>query len=224
MKGNEELAYDIGAFGGDSIDAIKSLGYDKIVCFEPHSDAFFRLNRDHHNPPHIVTENLAVSSQSGKKLTMYSSPDYPWVNTVEEDWIKLDRHANLNHINKVEVDTITLDDYIVRTGEVPAYIKIDAEGHELEILKGLHYPPRMISFEWISERLDNSIKCLEHIAGLGLDCFKICFGEKLPEFEEDEFYSYEECICRLRALNDLDREIEFFDNKTPKLWGDIWCK
>jgi FkbM family methyltransferase len=226
MTGDETLAYDIGAFGGDSIESIRSLGYESIVCFEPHPDAFFRLKRDHHDPPRITTENYAVSSESGKLLKMYSSPDHPWVNTLEEDWIKIQRHSSLNHTETAMVETITLNDYIEKSGKIPAYIKIDAEGHEYEILKGLSYPPRMISFEWISERLDKTSLCLELIFNLGLRDFKICFGEKIPEFEnDDDFYSVEECIHRLRAINEIDFEIEFLLQTTsPKLWGNIWCK
>lgn len=225
MQIDETLAYDIGAFGGDSIEAMKSFGYEKLVCFEPHPAAFSRLKNGYHNPPHIITENYAVSNESGKNVIMYSSPDNPWVNTLEQDWIKIPRHSELNHTETVTVETISLDDYIERTGNIPAYIKIDAEGHELEILKGLHHAPNMISFEWISEASDKTISCLALISNLGLKQFKICFGEKLPDLKDGQFYNIEECIHRIKAINEIDIEIEFLLNqKSPRLWGNLWCK
>ncbi len=49
------------------------------------------------------------------------------------------------------VETTTIDDYVERTGRVPDFVKVDAEGAELDILRGmgrtLHDAAPMLSLE-----------------------------------------------------------------------------
>ena len=57
----------------------------------------------------------------------------------------------------------TLDILIEKFG-VPKFIKIDVEGYELEVLKGLSHSIHLISFEYtVPEQIDKVIDCINQI-------------------------------------------------------------
>lgn len=68
------------------------------------------------------------------------------------------------------VPTITLDTLIKMYG-APDMIKIDVEGHEYEVLKGLTQKQKLICFEWHEELFDEFIKCADHLIELGYQKF-----------------------------------------------------
>ena len=211
LKIDEKLAYDIGAFDGDTTGMISSLGYEKIVCFEPDPEAFERMKRQISG--NVIFLNLAVSDVSGKKVKMITVPGHPYLSSLESTWFSTSRHPMDNFI-EIEVETISLNDYIEESGAIPAYIKVDAEGHELSIFKGLNYKPTKLSFEWVSEFYEKNESCLKLLCDIGFDKFIICHKENLPTIE-DKTLSIDECLSVLKSFNISDTE--------RIVWGNIWC-
>ena len=88
----------------------------------------------------------------------------------------------------------TLDAAIQKYG-IPGFVKIDVEGYEFDVLKGLGTQIPVISFEYTPEMTADAIKCLERISQLGTYEFKISFGEsmlfhsdvQMPKDEMTEF-------------------------------------
>jgi len=215
MEINERSAYDIGAFTGDTIGMLMSFGYTEIVCFEPHPDTFKHLDACCKSFDSVIAENYAVSSISGKKVTMISNPLHPYLNTLEQTWVDTPRHS-IHYMgkNECQVETISLDDYINKQGSIPAYIKVDAEGHELEIFKGLSYKPNKISFEWVSEFHEKNTSCINRLVEIGFTKFKIGYTENIPTATDADLTA-EECILKLKEINKSD---------TDKIvWGNLWC-
>ena len=66
----------------------------------------------------------------------------------------------------VTVPVTTLDELIGRYGR-PAFCKIDVEGFELEVLRGLSTPIPAISFEYIPAALDVALGCINRLQELG---------------------------------------------------------
>jgi len=65
-----------------------------------------------------------------------------------------------------QVPTATLDDLIAEYG-LPAFVKIDVEGFEDEVLKGCSHRLRALSFEFTPERLQPALACVELLEKLG---------------------------------------------------------
>ena len=95
---------------------------------------------------------------------------------------------------------------------LPKYIKIDVEGFELDVLLGLSQKAGIISFEFTSEFLDQTIKCLDHLKKIGYHEYNFSIGERR------KFYSHwsntEDLIQKLR--NEIKND--------KLLWGDIYCR
>jgi hypothetical protein len=60
----------------------------------------------------------------------------------------------------------TLDRLIELHGK-PCFIKIDVEGYECEVVKGLSQSVGTLSIEFTPEIPDPTLRCIDHLAGLG---------------------------------------------------------
>ena len=118
---------DIGAFVGMfSIKAAFSA--KEVIAIEPFPEIFKMLENNCKNMPNIKLVRKALSSKSGT-ARLYLAKGAHSHNIIHESK------------NYIEVETTTLDELIDKPVD---FIKIDAEGSELEILKGaertLSYP------------------------------------------------------------------------------------
>jgi hypothetical protein len=77
---------------------------------------------------------------------------------------------------RIPVTVTTLDALIAHYG-LPAFCKIDVEGYELEVLKGLSQPIPALSFEYLPACLDTARHCIAHLASLGTYAFNWSVGE-----------------------------------------------
>jgi len=72
----------------------------------------------------------------------------------------------------------TLDDLIAEFG-VPAFVKIDVEGYETEVVRGLSRAVPAMSIEFTPELMANTLDCVEHLRSLGEPKFQISEGESM---------------------------------------------
>lgn len=216
MNIDKKLAFDIGAYIGDSIQMIRGLGYTDIICFEPAPHNFKALFNTFGNDKDITCIQKAISDKSGK-TEMIINPDLPFLNTIEKYWTEDCRHVgyyNKSNMHKVEIDTISLNEFIESIGRIPDYIKLDAEGHGFKILKNLNYKSSMLSFEWVSEFEEVNNSCLDSLNKLGFNQFIICFMEATPKINDIKL-NYIECKNQLKEIKNNDIRNE--------LWGNIWA-
>jgi len=209
------VAFDVGAFSGNSIPRLTALGFDNIICFEPVPQNYRALFRRNRRKKGIYLITKAASSKSGAEIEMYVNKHLPWLNTAHKDWIAGTRHERfVKSIRKICVQTITLDDAIEKCGFVPEYIKIDVEGHEIEVLNGLSYAPKILSFEWISERLPAAERCIEKCVALGFSRFVVMNNEAVP-LASTVVVSAAEAKVQLHTL--------MLQDKDNVLGGNVWC-
>lgn len=74
--------------------------------------------------------------------------------------------TSINWDTRLPVPVITLEGLISEYGE-PTFCKIDVEGYELEVLRGLSRSLRALSFEYIPATIEIALGCLERLAQLG---------------------------------------------------------
>ncbi len=193
------LCFDIGANYGYRTEAFLQIGA-KVIAVEPQKQCvkFMKLK---FKDRLIILNNGVGSEKSRKKFFVsnahaLSSFSQDWINKV----ISSGRFGKISWKKEVIVDMITLDDLIIKFGE-PYFIKIDVEGYELEVLKGLTRPVNYLSFEvTIPENIETAQECLRYLKTLGEFECNISPGETLC-FLYDKWISPEMMIKNLKSLS-----------------------
>lgn len=136
MLVNCHIVFDVGANVGEY--AVLVLGINpglQLHCFEPSGATFPRLLARRF-PPNVICNNFGLSSVEGER-TLYVFADGAGINSLyrrhglEDGW----GLAPQQRTESVRLDTI--DHYCENhsVGEID-YLKVDVEGHELEVFKG----------------------------------------------------------------------------------------
>jgi FkbM family methyltransferase len=166
--GPGDVGFDIGAHVGGRVRAWRRLGA-RVVAVEPQPD-FVRILRLFFGRDRNVTIlPTAVGAEPGRARLALSTAT-PTVSSMSPDWIEsvtTDRSfARVRWDRTVEVEVATLDDLVAAHG-VPAFCKIDVEGFEVDVLKGLSQPVRGLSFEYLPAAHDSALTALGLVERLG---------------------------------------------------------
>jgi FkbM family methyltransferase len=172
-----DLCFDIGASYGNRTAIFLGLGA-RVVSVEPQRIPAKFLRRKFNDRIVLITKALgAIHSYQDMYISEASA-----LSTLSRDWltkVKDDRFRQIKWDQKTEVEVITLDDLISQYGK-PNFCKIDVEGYELEVLKGLTQPLETLSFEFtMPEYTDNAIECLNYLNALGAIICNYSSGETM---------------------------------------------
>ncbi len=169
-----------------------------VVAVEPQPELLRFLKRKYKDNINLVGE--AVGAKTGKIIMYLSSSSA--LSSMSEEWIskvKNSRFKKQNWEKKIEVSVTTLDDLIKKYGK-PDFCKIDVEGYELEVLKGLTTSIKILSFEYtIPELMNNAIECINYLKSLGNISCNYSAGELL-KFGLSEWVNPEEFIKLFKNL------------------------
>jgi len=156
-----DLCFDVGANIGNRVEPLLNIGA-RVVAIEPQKSCYDILAKRFGDKITLVTKGL--SNEEGIKKFFIS--DESTISSFSEEWInavKNDRFKDASWNKVVEIEMTTLDKLISEFG-VPAFIKIDVEGYEVEVLKGLHNAINLISFEYtVPEQMMKVIDCINYI-------------------------------------------------------------
>jgi FkbM family methyltransferase len=126
----EDLFADIGANIGSYSILASGVSGAKTLAFEPSLQTFAQLQKNitiNHLTSRIKAYNLGLGEKTGK---LYFTTAFDTVNHVVADY----EMATAQDPVEVRVDTL---DNIAKERGVPALIKIDVEGFETEVIKGM---------------------------------------------------------------------------------------
>jgi FkbM family methyltransferase len=163
-----DLCFDIGAHVGNRLWVWHQLGA-QVVALEPQPSCMSILRLLYGRNPAITLLEQAVGSVEGKHQ-LYVSRRTPAVSSLSPDWIAAVRadpsFAGVRWEAAQPVPVTTLDGLIARFGE-PVFCKIDVEGFELEVLKGLSRPLPALSFEYLTPAKEIALGCIARLKALG---------------------------------------------------------
>ncbi len=172
------LAFDIGSHVGDRIASFRRQGA-RVVALEPQLDCFAVLDALYCCDGAVTLLNSACGPEPGE-LTLHVNSANPTVTTASPDFIKAADGAGgwegQVWDREITVPVTTLDQLIDKYGP-PAFVKIDVEGFEADVLSGLSLAIPALSFEFTTIQRDVAHQCLELLPGLGNYGFDIALGE-----------------------------------------------
>jgi FkbM family methyltransferase len=174
-----DLVFDVGANEGNRCKLFLELGCN-VVAFEPQKVCVEFLHRVMAGRHRF---NLApVALGAAEMTTEMMVSDVNVLSSLSRDWIDATRgsgrFASIKWDHRETVKVSTLDAAIRKFGR-PGFIKIDVEGYELEVLRGLSTPVKCLSMEFTAEYLDNTLLGIDHLAGLGKIEGQISHGESM---------------------------------------------
>lgn len=209
-----KLLFDIGANIGAYAQARWDSGeFDKVVCIDANQTAFEKLRARFENNTHVFPIFAAASDQDNQKITFYET-NSSVLSTANKDWItkpgyRFEGSTMAEVVNEVEVSTTSIDKLISFFG-TPDLLKIDVEGFEETVIKGLSKTVPLLCFEWAREMSVECERTVQYLKELGFDEFSVQYG--------DDYIFYPASYQDINLFNTsllTDEKIN---------WGMVWVR
>lgn len=169
-----DLIFDIGANCGEKADIFLRLGA-KVLAIEPDASNQLTLTQRFRQwrivKKDVVVVGKAVSDRQGVQ-TFYVNAAGSALNTLSKKWVDVLASdgqrfgANLDFKEQRQIETTTLEQLIEEFG-APFFVKIDVEGSELDVLRGLQRPVPYLSFEVnLPEFKSEGHRCIQQLCSV----------------------------------------------------------
>jgi FkbM family methyltransferase len=209
-----DLCFDVGANIGKRTEVFLEIGA-RVVAVEPQPQCVLELSQRFGHADRLVVVAKALGSEPGVGRLMISLADT--LSSMSNDWVQTMTSSGRFRAfethswkDSVDVPVTTLDELITEYGR-PTFCKIDVEGYEEKVLRGLSSPIRFLSFEFAPEFIAGTRECLRHLATLGGYQFNYSVGESM-RLALQTWVSGEELEGRLASLPDV------------RIFGDVYAR
>jgi len=204
-----DLVFDIGSNNGERAIVFEKLGA-RLVCVEPQQACVALLKQYFGKNEKVAIVDKACGASPGiGEIAICNEADT--ISSMSEKWMKSGRFSKDFHWDKKQkVDITTLDALVTQYG-VPALCKVDVEGFETEVLKGLHQKTGIVSFEFTQEFFEDAETCMDLLDAIGTTSYNFCIAEEM-QYQLPRFTSRKDAVAAIRSKFHTD------------LWGDIYVK
>lgn len=183
-----DLCFDVGSHAGNRVRSFLSLGA-RVVAIEPQPDFVRMLTALYGSDPRVTVLPIGLADRPGT-LTLHTSARHPTVSTFDRGWIdEVTRHEKWGGVawdGALDVEVRTLDQLIAEHGE-PAFVKIDVEGFEEDVIRGASRPLAALSFEYVPAAAGRALACVDRLEDLGRYAWRTSPGESHTFAQDDEW-------------------------------------
>jgi FkbM family methyltransferase len=201
-----DLVFDVGANMGSRVRTFLQIGA-KVIAVEPQAPCVKQLQREFGRS---ITKGDLIIVQKGcgakeEVKDFYICETAHVKSSFSEKYInrnKDGRYSMYDWQQKESIELTTLDKLIEQYG-VPKFIKIDVEGYEPEVLRGLTKKVPCLSFEYLVPELrDNLNTCMDMISTI---CPKAYYNYSIGEsFVLDGKWVDKETFLKMANAKDFD--------------------
>jgi FkbM family methyltransferase len=207
------LVFDVGANLGN-YTAVFLEKKAKIIAVEPQSYCVDFLKLRFRGNAAVTILHCGLGAKEEEKELMVSSAHT--LSSFNSDWVegvnKTERFKPSNAVweKKEKIPMKTLDGLISKYG-LPSYLKIDVEGYEKEVLRGLHQPVERVSFEFtIPELANDAVECIQLLKNIGSYEFLSVTDDPKNE--------------KWISADEIEKEIRSMENSGELVGGDIFAR
>ena len=207
-KENPSVCIDVGAYIGDYSRYILEHSNSKVYAFEPISKSFKKLKKyEKFYKKKFFVFNVAISDKIGKKKIYLDKKNLHWSSLDTEiksiNYLKGVKNFEFCKIN-------TLDNFFKKKNFLKkkiSLIKIDTEGHELEVILGAKnlikkFKPKYIQIEYNWHHLFKNVNLYTFSKSLkDYEVYKILpYDKKLqkidPNKPENNYFNYSNIVFK----------------------------
>lgn len=206
-----DFCFDVGTNNGNKTQKMIELGA-KVLCVEPQLSCIDYITKKFNGNENIQIVHKAVGALKGEG-EIFISPAHT-LSSMSKKFIEETSKERFNGIvwNKTQKIEITTIDELMSIFGTPKFCKIDVEGYEVEVIKGISKPIEILSIEFVPELKQNTIECINLLKKIGNYSFNYSEGET-EEFLFGDWICAEEIIEFLNKNNDF--KVSF---------GDLYAK
>lgn len=202
------ICFDIGANWGNRTKIFRKLG-STVIAVEPQRACAQALTRFFERDPGVTVVRAACGQRPGSCEIHLGEIDT--LATLSGEWMARTtasgRFGRHRWVQTESVQMTTLDSLILRFG-TPCFIKIDVEGFEAEVIRGLSVPVACISLEFTPEYPEPLRGALERLNNFGRWEANFCRSETVD-------FAWHQWLAPAFAMRALEDGGE---------WGDIYLR
>lgn len=161
-----DLCFDVGANYGNRTEAFLRLGA-RVIAIEPQDDVMHYLVLKYRREPRVTLIHAGLDESEGER-EMYVCETTRGASSMSRELVDVQqlKHPNLQYSRIVKASVTTMDRLIAQYS-LPNFCKIDVEGFEYNVLKGLSQALPLLSFEYTPERIQPALDCIDYLAQVG---------------------------------------------------------
>lgn len=196
-----DLVFDVGSNIGFKTDLFLNMGA-RVICIEPQPNCVELLTYKYKGNKNVSIVGKALSDHKG--VSNLKLPQASTLGTLSDKFIENTSKLRFKEYlwdTQIAVEITTIDEIIAIYG-IPSFCKIDVEGGEIDVLKGLSISIPCISIEFVPELFDNAESCIDRLLSID-SAYKFNYSpEETNEFYFKEWVNKEILLSYLRTITD----------------------